>query len=62
MKRIFAGFATFYLLYRENDGGLRFCVIGGVLAAMLVYDRVFSANFMKLLKKTGRWIRIKRKR
>lgn len=59
---IFAGFATFYLLYRENDGGLRFCVIGGVLAAMIAYDRVFSANFMKLLKKAGRWIKIKRKR
>ncbi len=56
---IFSGFATFYLLYLETDGGLRLCAIGGVLLAMIVYDRVFSTNFLKLLKKIGRCIRIK---
>ena len=56
---IFSGFATFYLLYRENDGALRLYVIGSVLLAMIVYDRVLSANFLKLLKKAGRCFRIK---
>lgn len=56
---IFSGFATFYLLYRENDGALRLYVIGSVLLAMIVYDRLFSANFLKLLKKAGRCFRIK---
>lgn len=56
---VFSGFATFYLLYRENDGALRLYVIGSILLAMIVYDRIFSANFLKLLKKAGRCIRMK---
>lgn len=56
---IFSGFATFYLLYRENDGALRFYAIGSVLMAMIVYDRIFSVNFLKLLKKAGRCIKMK---
>lgn len=56
---VFSGFATFYLLYRENDGALRLYVIGSILLAMIVYDRIFSANFLKLLKKVGRCIRMK---
>lgn len=56
---IFAGFATFYLLYRENDGALRFYVIGSVLLAMVIYDRTISAIFLKWLKKAGRCIRMK---
>lgn len=56
---IFAGFAVFYLLYRENDGGLRFYVIGTVFLAMVVYDRICSSFFLKLLKKAGRCFRIK---
>lgn len=55
---VFSGFATFYLLYRENDGALRLYVIGAVLLSMVVYDRVCSVNFLKVLKKAGRWIRI----
>lgn len=47
---IFAGFATFYLLYRENDGALRLYVIGSVLLAMIIYDRTFSA-FFKMVEK-----------
>ena len=56
---IFSGFATFYLLYRENDGALRLYVIGSVLLAMILYDRMFSVNFLKLLKKAGRCFKIK---
>lgn len=54
-----AGFFVFYLLYRENDGSLRMYVIGTVLLTMVAYDRCFSRFFLKLLKKAGRWIRIK---
>lgn len=54
-----AGLATFYLLYRENDGSLRMYVIGTVLLTMVAYDRWVSRFFLKLLKKTGRWIRMK---
>lgn len=50
---VFSGFATFYLLYRENDGGLRLFVIAGVLASMTAYDKIFSINCLKLLKKAG---------
>lgn len=53
------GLATFYLLYRENDGGLRMYVIGSVLASMVVYDRLCSRFFLKLLKNAGRWIKMK---
>ncbi len=56
---IFAGFAVFYLLYRENDGGLRFYVIGAVFLTMVAYDRICSSFFLKLLKKAGRCFRIK---
>ncbi len=56
---LFSGLAVFYLLYRENNGTLRFYVIGTVLAAMLVYDRVCSIFFLKLLKKAGRCFKIK---
>ena len=54
-----AGLLVFYLLYRENDGSLRMYVIGTVLLTMVAYDRCFSRFFLKLLKKAGRWIRIK---
>lgn len=54
-----AGLATFYLLYRENDGSLRMYVIGTVILSMVAYDRCVSRFFLKLLKKAGRWIRIK---
>lgn len=56
---IFSGLITFYLLYRENDGALRSYIIGGVLLSMVCYDRIFSQNFLKLLKKAGRCFRIK---
>ena len=56
---IFAGFSVFYLLYRENDGALRLYAIGAVLLSMVVYDRLCSAFFRKMLKKIVRCIRIK---
>lgn len=56
---IAAGIATFYLLYRENDGSLRCYVIVTVFLTMLVYDRILSRFLIKLLKKAGLWIKIK---
>lgn len=55
-----AGLTTFYLLYRQNDGNLRMYVIGTVLLSMILYDRLISRICLRVLKKTGRWIKIKR--
>ncbi|MGL5435070.1 MAG: spore cortex biosynthesis protein YabQ [Lachnospiraceae bacterium] len=54
-----AGIATFYLLYRENDGSLRFYVIVTVFLTMIIYDRILSRFLIKVLKKAGLWIKIK---
>jgi len=54
-----AGLVTFYLLYRENDGSIRWYVIATVLLTMVAYNRIFSCFLLKLLKKAGRWIKIK---
>ena len=54
-----AGLAVFCLLYQENDGGLRFYVIGTVLLTMVVYDRLCRANFFRLLKNLAGCFRIK---
>lgn len=54
-----AGIATFYLLYRENDGSLRCYVIVTVFLTMLIYDRILSRFLIKLLKKLKLWIKIR---
>lgn len=54
-----AGMATFYLLYRENDGSIRWYVIVTVLLTMIAYNRICSRFLLKLLKKTGQWIKMK---
>lgn len=56
---ICAGFAVFYLLYRENDGALRMYVIAGVLLTMIIYDRICSAFLLKVLKKAGKCFKMK---
>ena len=56
---IWAGCFTFLFLYRENDGELRFYIIGSIFAAMLFYDRIISRNLRKLLKMVLRCIRMK---
>ncbi|MCI6887743.1 MAG: spore cortex biosynthesis protein YabQ [Lachnospiraceae bacterium] len=55
----FAGFAVFFLLYQENDGALRWYVIGSVLLSMLLYDRLCSVFLLKWLKKAGRCLKMK---
>lgn len=59
---VISGFLTFLLLYRENDGAIRFYVVAAVFLAMVVYDRTFSRFFLKWLKKAAGCIRMKMKR
>ncbi len=56
---IWSGFFTFLFLYRENDGALRFYMIGVIFVSMLVYDSIISRNLRKLLKWILRCIRMK---
>lgn len=56
---VFASFTVFGLFYLENDGALRFYMIGAVIFGMILYDRMVSTNFFRVLKKVGRCFRIK---
>lgn len=56
---IYAASMTFSLLFRENSGVLRGYVIIGVFLGMFLYDRIVSQPVFELLKKFGKWIRIK---
>ena len=57
---IFAGIVTFMLLYEQNDGGLRLYAIVGVLVGMVLYDRIVSRFLFAVLKKAGKWFKIKK--
>ena len=57
---IYAGAATFMLLYEQNDGSLRLYVIAGVLFGMLLYDKIVSRFLFAALKKAGKWFRMKK--
>ena len=59
---IWSGFFTFLFLYRENDGALRFYMIGSIFCSMLCYDRIISRNLRKVLKWAVRCIRMKLRR
>ena len=59
---IWSGFFTFLFLYRENDGALRFYIIGSIFCSMLFYDRIISRNLRKVLKRAVRCIRMKLRR
>lgn len=56
---MYAGVVTFMLLYEQNNGGLRAFVIVGVLAGMILYDRIISRFFFKGLKKLSKKFTIK---
>ena len=57
---IYGGTATFMLLYEQNDGGLRLYAIVGVLVGMVLYDRIVSRFLFAVLKKAGKWFKIKK--
>ena len=56
---IYCAVMTFSLLFWENSGVVRGYVIACVFLAMAAYDRIVSRNVFVLLKKTGRWIKMK---
>ena len=55
---IYAGFATFMMLYEQNDGVFRLYVIFGVFGGMVLYDRFVSRIFFRCLKKAGKCFRM----
>ena len=59
---IYAGTATFMLLYELNDGGVRMYAVAGVFAGMIPYDKIVSRFLFAALKKAGKWFKIKRNR
>lgn len=59
---IYAGTATFMLLYELNDGGVRMYAVAGVFAGMILYDKIVSRFLFAALKKAGKWFKIKRNR
>lgn len=56
---VYASLVTFSLLYEQNDGGLRGYVIAGVFIGMFLYDRLISRFFLKFLKNTWKYLRMK---
>ena len=57
----FASFATFRLLFGQNDGVLRGYAVAGVLGGMVFYDRTGSRLLFAVLKKCSGWIKMKRR-
>lgn len=55
-----SSFATFRLLFGQNDGILRWYAIAGVLLGMLLYNMTVSRILMGLLKKIEKWLTIKK--
>ena len=53
------GIAVGAILMAENDGALRFYMIGSIFLSMLAYDRIISRNLRKVLKMVLRCIRMK---
>ena len=60
--RIYAGTATFMLLYELNDGGVRMYAVAGVFTGRSLYDKIVSRFLFAALKKAGKWFKIKRNR
>lgn len=56
---MYVTWSAFSLLYRQNDGGLRGCAIGGMFLGMVCYDKAVSRNVMKVLQKFTERIRMK---
>lgn len=52
--------STFLLLFRQNDGILRWYAIGGVLLGMLLYNMTVSRILLRLLKKSEKYFTIRR--
>ena len=57
---IFAGVVSFMLLYEQNVGGLRLYASLWVRVGMSLYDRIVSRFLFAVLKKAGKWFKIKK--
>lgn len=51
---LFASFATFRLLFGQNDGVLRGYAVAGVLGGMVFYDRTGQPSFVCGIEKMQR--------
>lgn len=51
---LFASFATFRLLFGQNDGVLRGYAVAGVLGGMVFYDRTGQPSFICGIEKMQR--------
>ena len=56
---IYAGIMTFGLLYEMNEGTLRGYAIAVVLLGMILYDRICSRIWLKVLKNVRKYIKMK---
>jgi len=52
---IFCALQAFALMYRENDGNIRWFSLAGIAMGMALWFLIFS----KLLKKAVKWVRMK---
>lgn len=57
---LYGGFATFMLLYEQNNGVFRMYVVAGVFLGMVCYDRIISRFLFRCLKKAGKCFKIVR--
>lgn len=58
----YAAIRLFALLYYENDGNLRAYAVAGVFGGMLLYNLTISLFFRKVLKKIGKYFKMKKER
>jgi len=56
---IYAGVMTFGLLYEMNEGTLRGYAVAIVLLGMILYDRICSRFWLKVLKNVRKYFRMK---
>lgn len=56
---VYAALVTFSLLYEQNDGSLRGYAIAGVFIGMVLYDKIISKHFLKLLKHFQKYLTIR---
>lgn len=56
---VYCSVMTFSLLYRQNDGNLRWFSIGAVILGMTFYEYAVSRKVLKRLQKVVEWIKMK---
>ena len=59
---IYAGISVFRLLYRSNDGTIRWYMIASVTGGMLIYDRLFSRHLLRVLQKLVKSFKMRSKK